>query len=118
MFRVRFELYLFFGWASSDRAGFSGVRLCLCPPHPHILWHPDAGTVAGAVDAGLQILLGDGWNGWLARGLRQFDAAWRLDRIQGPQRLPAVRAVLLLLRPVRVLRLHVAHVGDRAFAVR
>ena len=106
------------GWAPHHRPRYGGVWLRLRPPHANFLRHPDARAVAGAVDARLQILLGDGRHRRPARCLRQFDAAWRIDRFQRAQRVPVVRAVLLLLRAVSVLHLHGAHVGDRAFAVR
>ena len=53
------------------------VRLRVRAPHPHLLRHPDAGAQPGAVEPGLQVLLGDG------RHRRHPRAAHRITLLAG-----------------------------------
>ena len=60
----------------------------VCVRHAHLLRHPDAGAVAGAVEPGLQVLLGDGRHRRHPRAARQDHAAGRPHGLQGRRRLP------------------------------
>ncbi len=99
------------GLARGQRA----LRLRLRAVHAHLLRHPHAGALAGAVEPGVQVLPDHG------RDRRppgaDADAPGPPDRHRGRQD-PFPRAQLLLLRARVLPRLRAGDVGHRALALR
>ena len=95
------------------------VRLRVRAPHAHLLRHPDAGPVPGAVEPRLQVLLGDRRHRRHPRAARQAHAA---RPACSTSRAPARTQRFVYAYYYYVLVLFAdrrgGHVGDRALAVR